>query len=113
MEKQRHTILGKEMQEVLIKGNDILPETAVRCLEVALMNAKCQTRGYNHFFLLNEFNLSMICLYFSFILDGFPLTKKHVELLVEKGIIPFKLFELECDVTECTIRAMKDRSDLK
>ncbi|CAF2033300.1 unnamed protein product [Rotaria magnacalcarata] len=92
LEKQRHTILGKEMQEVLIKGKDILPETAVRCLEVALMNAKCQTRGY--------------------ILDGFPLTKQHVELLVEKGIIPFKLFELECDVTECTIRAMKDRSDL-
>lgn len=50
---------------------------------------------------------------FSFILDGFPLTKKHVELLVEKGIIPFKLFELECDVTECTLRAMKDRSDPK
>ncbi|CAF4672521.1 unnamed protein product, partial [Rotaria magnacalcarata] len=45
LEKQPHTILGKEMQEVLIKGKDILPETAVRCLEVALMNAKCQTRG--------------------------------------------------------------------
>ncbi|CAF4826662.1 unnamed protein product, partial [Rotaria sp. Silwood1] len=91
LEKQRHTILGKEMQEILVKGNDIIPETAIRCLEVALMNAKCQTRG--------------------FILDGFPLTKKHVELLVEKGIIPFKLFELECDLTECTIRAMKDRND--
>jgi len=48
---------------------------------------------------------------FSFVLDGFPLTKKHVELLTEKGIIPYKLFELECDLTECTIRAMKDRSD--
>ncbi|CAF1405575.1 unnamed protein product [Rotaria sordida] len=91
LEKQRQTILGKEMQEILIKGNEISPEIAIRCLEVALMNAKCQTRG--------------------FILDGFPLTKKHVELLVEKGIIPFKLFELECDLTECTIRAMKDRTD--
>lgn len=47
----------------------------------------------------------------SFVLDGFPLTKKHVELLTEKGIIPYKLFELECDITECTVRAMKDRSD--
>jgi hypothetical protein len=33
------------MQTMLLKGNDILPETAVRCLEIALMNAKCQTRG--------------------------------------------------------------------
>lgn len=47
----------------------------------------------------------------SFVLDGFPLTKKHVELLTEKGIIPYKLFELECDITECTVRAMKDRGD--
>ena len=47
----------------------------------------------------------------SFILDGFPLTKKHVELLSERGIIPFKLFELECDLTECIRRAMKDRND--
>lgn len=47
----------------------------------------------------------------SFVLDGFPSTKEHVELLTENGIIPYKLFELECDLTECTIRAMKDRSD--
>jgi hypothetical protein len=33
------------MQTTLLKGNDVLPETAVRCLEIALMNAKCQTRG--------------------------------------------------------------------
>ncbi|CAF2709550.1 unnamed protein product [Rotaria sp. Silwood2] len=41
----------------------------------------------------------------------FHYQKKHVELLVEKGIIPFKVSELECDFTECTIRAMKDRND--
>ncbi|CAF3709748.1 unnamed protein product [Adineta steineri] len=92
LEKQRHTVLGKDLQALLLKGSDISPETAIRCLEITLMNAKCQTRG--------------------FILDGFPLTKKHVELLTEKGIIPYKLFELECDVTECTKRAMKDRSEL-
>ncbi len=46
-----------------------------------------------------------------FVLDGFPLTKKHVELLTEKGIIPYKLFELECDLPECITRAMKDRGD--
>lgn len=50
---------------------------------------------------------------FSYILDGFPLTKKHVELITEKGIIPYKIFEFESDVTECTMRAMKDRSDPK
>jgi hypothetical protein len=33
------------MQGVLLKGNEITPETAIRCLEIALMNAKCQTRG--------------------------------------------------------------------
>ncbi len=33
------------MQTVLLKGNDISPEKAIRCLEIALMNAKCQTRG--------------------------------------------------------------------
>jgi hypothetical protein len=72
------------------------------------MNAKCQTRGYEIFEISKYLDFS-----FSFVLDGFPLTKKHVELLTEKGIIPYKLFELECDVTECTLRAMKDRSDPK
>ncbi|CAF1144837.1 unnamed protein product [Adineta ricciae] len=91
LDKQRHTILGKELHGLLLKGGEISPETAIRCLEMMLMNAKCQTRGY--------------------ILDGFPLTKKHVELITEKGIIPYKIFELESDVTECTMRAMKDRSD--
>ncbi|CAF2709566.1 unnamed protein product [Rotaria sp. Silwood2] len=46
LEKQHNTILGKEMQQVLVKGNEIGPETAIRCLEVALMNTKCETRGY-------------------------------------------------------------------
>ena len=73
------------------------------------MNAKCQTRGYGIFKIIKIYQLSLNI--FSFILDGFPLTKKHVELLTEKGIIPYKLFELECEVTECTMRAMKDRSD--
>lgn len=41
------------------------------------------------------------------------MTQKHVTLLSENGVIPYKLFELECDVTECTVRAMKDRSDPK
>ncbi|UJR31514.1 hypothetical protein I4U23_019003 [Adineta vaga] len=92
LEKQRHTILGKDLHALLLKGSEISPETAIRCLEIILMNAQCQTRGY--------------------ILDGFPLTKKHVELITEKGIIPYKIFELECDVTECTMRAMKARSDV-
>jgi hypothetical protein len=98
------------MQTVLLKGTDITPETAVRCLEIALMNAKCQTRGYE---IIRLFNYYFAVFFVSFVLDGFPLTKKHVELLSEKGIIPFKLFELECDLTECTMRAMKDRSDLR
>ncbi|CAF0983872.1 unnamed protein product, partial [Didymodactylos carnosus] len=91
LEKEINTVLGKQMQTTLLAGNDIIPEIAIQCLEIALMDVKCQTRGY--------------------VLDGFPITKKHSELLSEKGIIPFKLFELQCDLTECVQRAIKDRND--
>ena len=37
------------MQTILLRGDDISPETAIRCLEIALMNARCQTRGYRTF----------------------------------------------------------------
>lgn len=45
LEKQRRTVLGSELQNLLLKGQEVPAETAVRCLEIILMNAKCQTRG--------------------------------------------------------------------
>lgn len=45
LEKQRRTVLGTELQNLLLKGQEVPAETAVRCLEIILMNAKCQTRG--------------------------------------------------------------------
>ncbi|XP_077977825.1 adenylate kinase 9-like isoform X2 [Glandiceps talaboti] len=86
---QSKTELAKEINLHLRKGLTVPDELAIQALEVALLDMRCQCRGY--------------------ILDGFPLTKKQVDLMTERSIIPVRVLELEVDSKELMLRGMKDR----
>ena len=51
----------------------------------------------------------MLLFCFSYVLDGYPVTKVQVELMEKRNIIPVKVIELEADVRECADRATYDR----
>lgn len=86
---QSYTELARQINLHLKAGNPVPDELAVQALEVALLDMQCQTRG--------------------FILDGYPVTKKQVELLTERKIIPVKVLELQVDDDEVLRRGTADR----
>lgn len=45
LDTQVHTDLAMQMQGYLLQGLVVPDELAVQCLEVALMNSVCSTRG--------------------------------------------------------------------
>ena len=45
----------------------------------------------------------------SYVLDGFPMTKKQVELMHARSIIPVRIINLELDSKDVMIRGIKDR----
>lgn len=44
-----------------------------------------------------------------YVLDGYPQTKKQVELMTQCNIIPVRVIELVMDSKEVMVRGMKDR----
>ena len=44
-----------------------------------------------------------------FVLDGYPVTKKQVELMTKRAIIPVRVIELTMDSMEVVTRATIDR----
>ena len=46
---------------------------------------------------------------FRYVLDGFPCTKKQVELMNERKILPVKIIELDVEDKELKRRAAMDR----
>uniref|UniRef100_A0A8D0GJC1 Adenylate kinase 9 n=1 Tax=Sphenodon punctatus TaxID=8508 RepID=A0A8D0GJC1_SPHPU len=73
----------------LHKGMSAPDELAAQALDVALMNHVCDTAGV--------------------IIDGYPLTKRQVNLLEAMRIIPVKIFELQLDAKEVFRRALLDK----
>ncbi|XP_052637201.1 adenylate kinase 9-like isoform X6 [Harpia harpyja] len=73
----------------LHKGLTVPDELAIQALDVALMNHVCNTTGV--------------------IIDGYPVTRKQVNLLESARIIPAKIFELEMDAKEVFRRALLDK----
>ncbi|XP_029863231.1 adenylate kinase 9-like isoform X2 [Aquila chrysaetos chrysaetos] len=73
----------------LHKGLTVPDELAIQALDVALMNHVCNTTGV--------------------IIDGYPVTRKQVNLLESARIIPVKIFELEMDSKEVFRRALLDK----
>ncbi|XP_019375651.1 PREDICTED: adenylate kinase 9 [Gavialis gangeticus] len=73
----------------LHKGLTAPDELAVHALEVALMDHVCTTAGV--------------------VIDGYPVTRKQVNLLESMRIIPVKIFELQMDAKEVFRRALQDK----
>ncbi|XP_041351641.1 adenylate kinase 9-like isoform X3 [Gigantopelta aegis] len=81
--------LARQMNEYLYKGLTVPDELAVKALEVCLLDMRCQRRG--------------------FVLDGYPISKRQIELMTERSIIPVRVVELTLDSKEIMVRGTKDR----
>ena len=90
LHNQPNTELAQEIQSYLIKGKTVPDELAIQCIEISILDVKCQLKGY--------------------ILDGFPITKQQVKLMTDRSLIPVKVIELKCDVKEIMQRCIKDRT---
>nr|XP_023692139.1 adenylate kinase 9 isoform X1 [Paramormyrops kingsleyae] len=87
--KRRQTELAAHMLSYLHQGLAVPDKLAIQCLEVALMNLVCSTRG--------------------FILDGFPVTKGQADLMESRGIVPYRVAELQVDAQESLRRGLVDQ----
>ncbi|KAM6460290.1 adenylate kinase 9 isoform 2-T2 [Liasis olivaceus] len=86
---QPETELALVLKWHLHKGLTAPDELALRALDIALMDTVCNTSGI--------------------VIDGYPVTRKQVDLLEEMKIIPIKIFELDIDVKEVLRRALLDK----
>ncbi|KFQ29113.1 Adenylate kinase 9, partial [Mesitornis unicolor] len=88
LNNQPESELALALKSHLHKGLTVPDELAVQALDVALMNHVCNTTGV--------------------VIDGYPVTRKQVNLLESARIIPVKIFELEMDAKEVFRRALLD-----
>ncbi|XP_009675242.2 adenylate kinase 9 [Struthio camelus] len=89
LNEQPESELALMLKWHLHKGLTVPDELAVQALDVTLMNQMCTTTGV--------------------VIDGYPLTRKQVNLLESFRIIPVKIFELEMDAKEVFRRALSDK----
>ncbi|MGH0164644.1 UNVERIFIED_CONTAM: hypothetical protein FKN15_057830 [Acipenser sinensis] len=89
LSNQKQRELTIQIKKYLTQGLAVPDELAVQCLDLALMDLVCQTRG--------------------FVLDGFPNTKKQVDLLEARCIIPVRIFELQMETQEVLKRGLIDK----
>ncbi|KAK7500075.1 hypothetical protein BaRGS_00008622, partial [Batillaria attramentaria] len=86
---QPQSELARNMNRCLLRGMVVTEELQTMALEVCMLDMRCQTRGY--------------------VLDGYPMTKRQVELMTERNIIPVRVINLELDSKEVLVRGVKDR----
>ncbi|MBN3315008.1 KAD9 kinase, partial [Atractosteus spatula] len=89
LSSQKQTELAFQMNKYLTKGQTVADELAIQCVEVALMDLVCSTRG--------------------FVLDGYPMTKKQADLMEARSIIPVRVLELQVDTKEVLRRGLMDK----
>ncbi|KFU94690.1 Adenylate kinase domain-containing protein 1, partial [Chaetura pelagica] len=89
LSSQPGTQLALRLQQHLHKGLTVPDELAIQALDVAMMNHVCNTTGV--------------------VIDGYPVTRKQVNLLESARIIPVKIFELDMDAKEVFRRALQDK----
>ncbi|XP_042667754.1 adenylate kinase 9 [Centrocercus urophasianus] len=89
LNNQPESELGLQLKWHLHRGLTIPDELAIQALDVALMDRVCATIGV--------------------VIDGYPVTRKQVNLLESARIIPVKIFELEMDAKELFRRALLDK----
>ncbi|XP_017933854.1 adenylate kinase 9 [Manacus vitellinus] len=93
IDSQPESDLALKIKENLHKGLTVPDELAIQALDVALLNPMCSMAGV--------------------VIDGYPLTRKQVNLLESVKIIPVKIFELEMDTKEVFRRALLDKESTK
>ncbi|KAL2306581.1 hypothetical protein Nmel_004510 [Mimus melanotis] len=81
--------LSLKVQSHLLQGLTVPDELAIQALDVALLNHVDNATGV--------------------VIDGYPLTRNHVNLLKSTRIIPVKIFELDMDTKEVFRRALLDK----
>jgi adenylate/nucleoside-diphosphate kinase len=91
LENQPDTELAENINAHLIKGKIVPDELAIQCVEVAIMDVKCQING--------------------FVLDNYPVTKNQIKLMTDRCLIPVKVIELKCEIKEIMSRCLKDRTN--
>jgi len=84
-----HAHIVKEIKEHLHKGYPVPDELAIQVLELCLLDPLCKSRG--------------------FVLDGYPSTRRQMELLRERSIIPYKVIDLTLPDKVIMQRGLKDR----
>ncbi|XP_010295413.1 PREDICTED: adenylate kinase 9-like, partial [Phaethon lepturus] len=89
LDSQPESELALMLKWHLHKGLTVPDELAIQALDVALMNHVCNTTGV--------------------VIDGYPVTRKQVNLLESARIIPVKIFELDMDAKEVFRRALLDK----
>ncbi|XP_068273051.1 adenylate kinase 9 [Nyctibius grandis] len=89
LNNQPESELALTLKWHLHKGLTVPDELAIQALDVALMNHVCNTTG--------------------FVIDGYPVTRKQVNLLESARIILVKIFELDMDAKEVFRRALLDK----
>ncbi|XP_031467148.1 adenylate kinase 9 isoform X4 [Phasianus colchicus] len=89
LNNQPESELGLQLKWHLHRGLTVPDELAIQALDVALMDRVCATTGV--------------------VIDGYPVTRKQVNLLESARIIPVKIFELEMDAKEVFRRALLDK----
>ncbi|XP_060093981.1 adenylate kinase 9 [Heteronotia binoei] len=86
---QPDTELALMLKWHLHKGLTAPDELAIQALDIALMDTVCNTSG--------------------FVIDGYPVTRKQVNILEYMKIIPVKIFEMQIDAKEVFRRALLDK----
>ncbi|XP_048348870.1 adenylate kinase 9 isoform X3 [Sphaerodactylus townsendi] len=86
---QPDTELALMLKWHLHKGLTAPDELAIQALDIALMSSVCITAGV--------------------VIDGYPVTRKQVNLLEHMKIIPVKIFEMQIDAEEVFRRALLDK----
>ncbi|OXB70084.1 UNVERIFIED_CONTAM: hypothetical protein H355_004513, partial [Colinus virginianus] len=92
LNNQPESELGLQIKWHLHRGLTVPDELAIQALDVALMDRVCATSGV--------------------VIDGYPVTRKQVNLLESARIIPVKIFELEIDAKEMFRRALLDKESM-
>ncbi|CAE1265244.1 AK9 [Acanthosepion pharaonis] len=92
LETQPKSHLCSKIRSYLCKGLLLPDELAIEALEIVLLNMTCQTKGY--------------------VFDGFPLTKRQMELMTARKIIPVRVILLNIDSIEVIQRGAYDRLNL-
>uniref|UniRef100_A0A8C3U4C0 Adenylate kinase 9 n=1 Tax=Catharus ustulatus TaxID=91951 RepID=A0A8C3U4C0_CATUS len=88
---QPESQLALQVQSHLLQGLTVPDELAIQALDVALKT------------------ISLFLFVCRVVIDGYPLTRNHVNLLESTKIIPVKIFELAMDTKEVFRRALLDK----